>query len=317
MDGWQVIADEHGLFHARDARAAGLVGRDLAHLTRTEQVVRLCRGWYTLPPGQLPADQDSPAERRRQLHGLVTSAMIREFAGRAVASNHSALVLASLPIFAADLRQVHVTRARDDLSRKRRGLSIHEQVGGAKSEAGVIEPAVAIVQTGVINGPLAGLVAADAALHRQIITPADLARAMTLVDGPGVGQARRILVHVDARSESPGETRVRHALAMMGLTSSPQFTVRDGDFVAMVDLLLDVAPVVVEFDGFVKYGRTVIRPGVSAPGDIVFAEKVREDRLRTLGYEVVRIIWSELDDLPALRRRIEAAIQRARGRRAA
>lgn len=104
---------------------------------------------------------------------------------------------------------------------------------------------------------------------------------------------------------------------MMGLTSSPQFTVRDGDFVAMVDLLLDVAPVVVEFDGFVKYGRTVIRPGESAPGDIAFAEKVREDRLRTLGYEVVRIIWSELDDLPALRRRIEAAIQRARGRRAA
>ena len=32
-----------------------------------------------------------------------------------------------------------------------------------------------------------------------------------------------------------------------------------------------------------KYGRTVTRPGDPAPGDVVFAEKVREDRLRDLG----------------------------------
>jgi hypothetical protein len=255
MDGWQIIADERGLFNARDARAAGLVCRDLAHLTGTEQVVRLCRGWYTLLPQPLPEDED---RRRRQLHGLVARAMIREFAGRALASHHSALVLASLPIFAADLRQVHVTRARDELSRKRRGLSVHEQVSGARSEAGVIEPAVAIVQTvsSTARWP-------DSSLPTR----------------PFIGRSSR-------RRTFP-------------------------------ERLLDVEPVVVEFDGFVKYGRTVVRPGEPAPGDVVFTEKVREDRLRTLGYEVVRIIWSDLADLPAVRRRIEAAIQRARGRRAA
>ena len=317
MDGWQIIADEHGLFSASEARQAGLVWRDLARLTRDEQVVRLSRGWYTLPPPPLPADKDSPAERRRHLHALVTHAMIREFAGRAVASHHSALVLGSLPIFAADLRQVHVTRVADDHSRKRDRLSVHEQVVGAGSERGIIETAVAVVQTGAVNGPMAALVAADAALHRHVITSEDLGRASSIVDGPGVGPVRRILAHADPRSESPGETRLRHAMTLMGLPTTPQFSVEDGDFLAIVDLLLDDVPVVIEFDGFVKYGRTVTRPGDLAPGDVVSAEKVREDRLRTLGYEVVRVIWSDLEDLPALRRRIEAAIGRARGRRVA
>ncbi len=317
MDGWQIIADEHGLFTAKDARAAGLRWRELERLVSDDEAVRLCRGWYALPLEPLPADEDSPAERRRRLHGLVTRATVRGFAGRAVASHHSALVLASLPIFRADLRRVHVTRTGDELSRKRDRLTVHEQVVGASCEGGAIDTAVAIVQTGVVNGAMAGLVAADAALHRKLTTREELTRAMKLVDGPGVGAVRRILRHVDSRSESPGETRTRHALTIIGLTSTAQFRVEDGDFLAVVDLLLDQAPVVLEFDGFVKYGRTVTRPGDPAPGDVVFAEKAREDRLRDLGYEVVRITWSDLEDLPALRRRIEAAITRARFRRGA
>jgi len=44
---------------------------------------------------------------------------------------------------------------------------------------------------------------------------------------------------------------------------------------------------VVEFDGAVKYA------GADGRAALV-AEKLREDRLRALGYEVVRIVWSDL-----------------------
>ena len=44
---------------------------------------------------------------------------------------------------------------------------------------------------------------------------------------------------------------------------------------------------VVEFDGAVKYQ--------TGDGSVLFREKQREDRLRELGFEVVRVIWSELD----------------------
>ncbi len=180
-----------------------------------------------------------------------------------------------------------------------------------------MEIGVAIVQTGVTNGSMAALVAADAAVHRGLVSAEDLARSAALVKGPRVWDVRHILGQVDGRSESPGETRLRHATGAMRLASTPQFRIEDGAFLAVVDLLLDGSRVVVEFDGFVKYGRLTSGSMAPTPGDVVFAEKTREDRIRSLGYEVVRVIWRDLDDLPALRRRIEDAICRARSRWAA
>ena len=47
-----------------------------------------------------------------------------------------------------------------------------------------------------------------------------------------------------------------------------------------------------EFDGEVKYGR-LLRAGQS-PGDVVFAEKVREDRIRATELGMARWAWDEL-----------------------
>ena len=49
-----------------------------------------------------------------------------------------------------------------------------------------------------------------------------------------------------------------------------------------------------EFDGRIKYGRTLM-PGQD-PGDVVFEEKRREDRIRDTDLGVVRWTWEELDD---------------------
>ena len=92
-----------------------------------------------------------------------------------------------------------------------------------------------------------------------------------------------MLSMVDSRSESVGESRLRVHMQVAGVTLVPQVVIRDhdGEFVARVDFVVEGTSVVVEFDGKVKYG--------DGNGDVLFQEKLREDRLRRLGYTVIRV----------------------------
>ena len=58
----------------------------------------------------------------------------------------------------------------------------------------------------------------------------------------------------------------------------------------------------VEFDGLMKYG---------GPEDLV-AEKRREDRLRGLGYTVVRVTWSDLRHPERVVAEVRRAVARSR-----
>ena len=66
-----------------------------------------------------------------------------------------------------------------------------------------------------------------------------------------------------------------------------------GGLVARSDFGWEDQKTVGEFDGMVKYGR-LLKPG-QQPGDVVFKEKLREDRIRDEGFRVVRWTWHELD----------------------
>ena len=46
----------------------------------------------------------------------------------------------------------------------------------------------------------------------------------------------------------------------------------------------------------------------------MFSEKIREDHVRELGHEMVRVIWADFDDLPLLDRRMERALMLAANR---
>ena len=70
-------------------------------------------------------------------------------------------------------------------------------------------------------------------------------------------------------------------------------------FFARVDFLLG-EKVIVEFDGLMKYADAAGREALAA-------EKQREDLLRSLGYEVVRLTWADL----ARPKRVEALIRSA------
>jgi len=86
-----------------------------------------------------------------------------------------------------------------------------------------------------------------------------------------------------------------------GLRVTPQVCVRNGPVTWRPDFLVDDTMVLVEFDGLVKYGGT----------DDLVAEKRREDRLRALGHEVVRVTWADLDRPERIVREIRQAMARA------
>ena len=74
----------------------------------------------------------------------------------------------------------------------------------------------------------------------------------------------------------------------------PQWVVRtvDGVFVGEVDFGWPELRTVGEFDGAVKYGRD-LRPGQD-PVEVLYAEKVREDALRSADFGMVRWGWADL-----------------------
>ena len=65
-----------------------------------------------------------------------------------------------------------------------------------------------------------------------------------------------------------------------------------------------------EFDGKIKYGR-LLGPGQD-PGEVVFKEKQREDKLREVtGGWMIRLVWSDLDRPGPTAARIRARLARA------
>jgi len=96
----------------------------------------------------------------------------------------------------------------------------------------------------------------------------------------------------------------------------------DGEIYARTDFWIEAHQTVGEFDGKVKYGRALYEQsgdlGDVDLGAVLFAEKRREDDIRTDGAEVVRWTWSELDGHDrTIRGRFEAAFARAARRRPA
>jgi hypothetical protein len=109
---------------------------------------------------------------------------------------------------------------------------------------------------------------------------------------PGQAEAHRVVAFADGRSESPGESRSRALLHFLG----------------RVDLWWEERHTVGEFDGLVKYGRS-LSPGQD-PADVLVSEKRREDALRDSGVQVVRWMRDGLDHFVVVVRRLQRAFDR-------
>lgn len=294
-----------GVFTVQDAVACGYDRQALSRLAGDGSVVRIGRGAYASRRSYVEA---SPEQR----HRLATRAVVQRFGGRVAASHYSALILLNLPVWRAPLEVVRVTRTGDGCARRSPSLHIHRSRGhdahSAVDGTACVRPALAVLGTAMVCGVEAGVMAADAALRAAMVTDKELRAWLDrMARHPGLSHARVAVDLADGRSESPGESRTRLLLRSIALgTAIPQAEIRDSDghLIGRVDFLYEQQRTVVEFDGLVKYAGDNGR-------EALVAEKRREDRLRDLGFQVVRVTWAELERPVTLRRRLQAAFARA------
>ncbi|WP_299518132.1 hypothetical protein [uncultured Serinicoccus sp.] len=291
-----------------DLAALGVGPRETQALVRAGVLVRLRRGTFVEGPVWRAA---APWDR----HEIRARAVLRAFGpGAAVAlSLHSALAMQGLGVHGVDDR-AHLCRTEGGRSFHDAVVVVHRRVPRefvVDLECGpAVQVALSVLQVAARFGVESGLVSADAALREGRATRAELDRALPVLGG-GRGQLRatRTAELASGLSESAGESRTRWLLLTLGLPlPEQQVEVVDGDglFVARVDFLYRSERVVVEFDGMLKYDDPAA----------LRREKLREDRLRELGYEVVRLTWADLEDPRVVQRKLTAAFARARTRRA-
>lgn len=277
----------------RELIEAGFTRDEVRRDLRTGDLVSVRRGAYTceaLPRG--------PDER----HRLRVHAAVAELADGVAVSHVSAAVLHGLPTWGLPLGRVHATRARR--SGGRRGREVHLHAAPLEPDeivlvegVSVTSPARTVVDVARSAPFQQAVVLADRALALGLVEPDVLADALAGATGwPGAPAARRVVGFADGRSESVGESRSRVAIAAAGLpTPVLQWDViAGGRWLGRTDFGWPDRATVGEFDGRVKYQRLLL-PGQD-PGDVVFAEKRREDALRAAGLQVVRWTWPDLDD---------------------
>lgn len=155
------------------------------------------------------------------------------------------------------------------------------------------------------------VVTADSALFRELCGRAELEAALDACAGwPGIVAAREAIAFADGRAESPLESLARVGCHEGDLPRpTPQLWIPDefGFYFARVDLGWEEQHTILEADGKVKYEGS--EPG---PSDPLVLEKIREAKLRDLGWEVERVMWEEaLFDRMAVAARVRRAFARA------
>lgn len=296
----------HGTTTSTALLAQGVSSREITAAVRSGQLVRVRRGAFV--DGDLWRSA-TPWDR----HGLRALAVYRSRPDDVSAlSHHSALAIRLIAVHGVDDR-VHLVHTDGRRGRTDAVLRVHRQVPAELIEVHrsvrTVTPATACLQVAVQFGAEAGLVSADNALHRAVMTREDLVGAMTLLRPDRWSrEPARVVALADPRIESAAESRARWAFHLAGIPQpTPQVELRDerGEVWARLDFLMELEGVIIEVDGMGKY----------QDARALRAEKVREDRLRELGYEVVRLVWADLSDPMVVLRKVTAAVDRARRRR--
>lgn len=275
---------------------------DVTARVRSGSWTRARRGAYVdTPPGR-----DGRVDRQLALARLV--AVHRQSARSPVFVRESAALVWGLPLVdvpdrthvaqptrpsggsAADVVR-HVVDVPTDQRVVHRGLHV------TTLERTVVDCAAAL-------DPYAGLVVADAALHRG----ADRDRALAIVAASagrrGVRRARAVLDAADAGSESPGETWLRWTLLRLGLPAPETqvlVTARAGRYWA--DLGYPAARLLLEYDGAEKYGDDAV-----AAVEALRRERRRQLAVEDAGWRVLRVTSADRSDPHGVAARVRALL---------
>jgi hypothetical protein len=311
MDPLRVLNEQHGFFTRAEALEHGYDDHAIQRALRARSWQRIRVGAYTF--ADLWPDS---AERLLSLRGR---AVFRKL-GPAVALSHTSAALEhQLRLWDADLSKVHVTRLDGGSGRSESGVEHHEGLTLATDlveRNGLLLTAAAraAIEAASLVRRDAGLGILDSAVQLGICSNDDLTHTYGLLEHwphlQGVGPLVRM---ADGGAQSVGESRSRYLFFCHGLPApQTQFKVEDehGVVVAATDFGWPEHRAVGEFDGRVKYGRLLL-PGQD-PGDVVFAEKKREDMIRDLlpGWSVIRLTWSDLSVPARTAERVRARLFR-------
>lgn len=227
----------------------------------------------------------------------------------AVVSGRTALWLLGIDVF-GDRLQVTVPRGRH--LRDRVGLRVVSaelcdidlvEVGGRLS----VSAARAVVDVARGESLVEAVAVADAVLRAGAATQEQLLDVVDRSRGlRGITHARAVLPHVEARSESPMESRLRMRLVLGGVPRpAAQVDVYDEDgHVARADLLVE--DVVLEYDG----------RDARLDKDVFVRERRRQTRLLETGLELRRFTSADVYVRPAAAvcADVLRAMEQARGR---
>ncbi|MFD4182235.1 hypothetical protein [Rhodococcus sp. NPDC058514] len=300
------------IIRRREALQRGATDHELQRQCRTGT-------WKRLRPGTFAVSVEHNALDAIAQHRLVAEAALRAAAPDSVLSHQSAAAVHGFEMWNVPLRVVHLTRNRKTGGRRTQHRHVHSAV---MAEHEIIEvdglrvttPARTMLDLSRSLNFEEALATGDHAVRAGLVTTADLdAAAAAMPEHSGRRRARRVFRFLDGRAESVGESRSRALFIRKQLpVPEPQANLfsATGDHLGRVDFLLEALGVVGEFDGRIKYGRLV--PEGQVPADVLWAEKLREDAIRSAGWQVVRWIWDELATPHVIVGRIQDAVERAR-----
>lgn len=312
MDPLHLIAEKHGFFTRQHALNAGHDDREIAAKVRERVWTRFRRGYYAITHTWDALDA-------RGQHLVRARAVLDSLGDRVALSHVSAVVAHGIVDWGLSLERVHVTRLDGGAGRLEGDVVHHEgvcidgdvvDVGGLR----VVRAERAVLEAGSAANQEVALSLFDNGLHQQLFDHDRLTECHQLLQfWPRMRRLHIPVRMADGRAESAGESRGRWNFRELGIPAPdcqvPVYAT-DGTLIAICDWGWVKDGLYGEFDGRQKYGR-LLKPGQD-PGEVVFAEKQREDLVReTTGARMIRIIWSDYDRPRLLGRRVLRALRRA------
>ncbi|WP_404383076.1 type IV toxin-antitoxin system AbiEi family antitoxin domain-containing protein [Knoellia locipacati] len=278
----RIAGAQAGMFTTRQAELLGIGRKGLREAVRSGGVLHPARGLYAVTA---LVDTGSVAWQ----HHLAAGA--RLLYPDATLTGVTAVLAHGLPVWGCRLDRPDLLRpierqagAKPYRVRPLRSTTVEGPWGRS------VPLAEALVQLCMDHGIVQGVVSADAALHRGLVSKAELEAAVDAVaTWSRSHRPRAMITHVDPMAESVAESRARVEFSSHGIQVESQFVVRrgDGTVIGRADFRVKGTNVLVEVDGKIKY----------ADGDpqVLWAEKRREDDMRAEGWIFVRVTWFDLE----------------------
>ncbi len=312
MDPLRHLVETRGFFTRADARDCGYDDKAIARAVRYEIWFRFRRGYYTFTDVWAQLDDEGR-------HRVRSAAVLHSLGSNVALSHASGVIDWDIPTWGLDLSRVHVTRLDGGAGRLEGDVVHHEGVSLAhevveRDGHRVLIPERCVLEAGSrAKLPAARLVIADGLLRMELATPDRLEEQFGLMEPWPFMRSMHLPVRMaDGRSGSPGESLGRH-LFWANHIPAPQLQYevydREGELIGICDWGWPDHGLMGEFDGKVKYGR-LLKPGQDV-GQVVFAEKQREDLIRAVtDCRLVRITWSDFERPRITARRVQDKLRR-------